>query len=81
VIEVQKERRRYHIRYGGDRLRGEYRLHLQTGSDGLFHRDQESHLVTPGRRAKSGPDRELLSVLQIPNEALIKEEYVQLAGA
>jgi 5-methylthioadenosine/S-adenosylhomocysteine deaminase len=81
VIKVQKHRERYHIRYGGtefavnlDRLGGErgneagpeyFEIKSRTWS----RQDAEHKARLIG---------ELLELLEVPNEALVKEEYVQL---
>lgn len=81
VIEVQKERRRYHIRYGGT----DFAVNIDSISKpvptGSFIEIKSRTWSRQDAERKAALIGELLSVLQIPNEALIKEEYVQLAGA
>ncbi len=81
IIKVHKHRERYHIRYGGtefainlDRLESETENkagpeYFEIKSRTWSRQDAEHKARLIG---------ELLELLDVPNEALVKEEYVQL---
>ncbi|HQE91876.1 MAG TPA: amidohydrolase family protein [Anaerolineae bacterium] len=80
VIEIHKTRRRYHIRYGGT----DFALnldHISKPEDGGSFLEIKSRTWSRlDAERKAALIGELLKTLRIPDEDLIRAEYVDLAG-
>lgn len=77
-IEIQKERRRFHIRYGGTDLSVNLDRLLKPEDGGSYLEIKSRTWSQQDAERKAGLISELLQVLGISPEALVKAEYVDL---
>ncbi len=80
VIEVQKTRRRYHIRYGGTDFSLNLDQIIKPEDGGSFLEIKSRTWSRQDAERKAALIGELLRALKVPDEALIRAEYVDLAG-
>jgi len=81
VTEVQKDRRRYHIRYGGTDFAVNIDCLSKPEFPGVFLEIKSRTWSRQDAERKAALIGELLAFLEIPTEALVRDEYVQLAEA
>lgn len=79
VIEVHKERRRYHIRYGGTDLSVNLDRVVKPEDTGSFLEIKSRTWSRQDAERKAALIGELLRFLEVSTDALLKKEYVDLA--
>ena len=79
VVEVHKERRRYHIRYGGTDLSVNLDRISKPEGTGSFIEIKSRTWSRQDAERKAALIGELLKFLEISTDALLKKEYVDLA--
>ncbi len=78
-VEVQKERRRYRIRYGGTDFAVNLDRVMEPQLPGQFLEIQSRTWSQQDAERKAGLIGELLELLQVQDQALVSQEYVDLA--
>jgi 5-methylthioadenosine/S-adenosylhomocysteine deaminase len=78
-VEVQKERRRYRIRYGGTDFAVNLDRMIEPQLPGQFLEIQSRTWSQQDAERKAGLIGELLELLQVQDQALVSQEYVDLA--
>lgn len=78
-IEVQKHRRRFHIRYGGTDLAVNLDRIEKPADGGTFLEIKSRTWSRQDAERKAALISDLLQLLEVPQEALVKAEYLDLA--
>ncbi len=78
-VEVHKERRRYHIRYGGTDLSVNFDRIVKPKDGGTFVEIKSRTWSQQDAERKAALISQLIRALEIPGEALARAEYVDMA--
>lgn len=78
-VEVHKERRRYHIRYGGTDFAVNFDRLVKPALPGLFLEIKSRTWSKQDAERKADLIGELLALFGVEEEELVKQEYVELA--
>ena len=79
VVEVHKQRRRYRIRYGGTDFAINLDQPLKPEWSGMFLEIKSRTWSRQDAERKAELIGELLELLQVQEQELVKQEYVELA--
>ncbi len=79
VLAVHKKRRRYHIRYGGTDFAINFDRIVEPEGLGSFAEIKSRTWSRQDAERKAALIGEILELLEIPDEALVKEEYIEIS--